>query len=54
MRIARMPAALSESEGEGSYRHRAFRWLLEREVTAYRPFYLAKYGLRSFYRLGPD
>ena len=24
------------------------------EVTAYRPFYLAKYGLRSFYRLGPD
>jgi len=32
MRIARMPAALSASEGEGPYRHRAFRWLLEREV----------------------
>lgn len=24
------------------------------EVTAYRPFYLAKHGLRSFYRLGSD
>lgn len=24
------------------------------EATAYRPFYLAKHGLRSFYRLGPD
>ena len=24
------------------------------EVTAYRPFYLVKYGVRSFYRLGPS
>ena len=32
MKITRMPAALSACKGEGQYRQRAFRWLLEREV----------------------
>ena len=32
MKITRMPAALAASKGEGQFRQRAFRWLLEREV----------------------